>query len=138
MHRNLAGWLTLVTLVALGHGLSAHAAHATVSYCPTAAPPAAAPADTLAQVFSAATTTAATDTVWGMPAPSVRCVQTFCSTNANCTCPGSTCVNHVCTAGTGGGGGGGGGCKGPHTFCTTSSQCSSACPSWTCINNICQ
>ena len=74
----------------------------------------------------------------GKRVPATVCEESFCTINDQCTCPGSTCVDHVCSAGSGGGGGGGGG-GGPclHSFCVTNVSCTCAAyPD--CIDNICQ
>jgi hypothetical protein len=69
--------------------------------------------------------------------PATTCVQSFCTSDAQCTCPGASCVDNVCTGGTSGGGGGGGGGHCERTFCATSANCT--CSEYPdCIDGICQ
>jgi hypothetical protein len=75
-------------------------------------------------------------------ATSGGCLQGFCTTVAQCSCPTAQSVS--CTGGTchytfAGGGGGGGGRTCTHSFCSTSSQCNCSDGSHgTCSGGVCQ
>jgi hypothetical protein len=156
--RKLSGMIAVAALVAFcawatpsrsAAGAEAGNGTATPAATPAAAPAMAACASRQAQatvtdlglLFGPASLVKMSAAPWagqlGERVPATVCEESFCSTNSQCTCPGSTCVGGVCSAGSGGGGGGGGGglpCN--RTLCSTNASCT--CPTYpTCVNHVC-